>query len=160
MVNVLLHHHQMKLAERTPLRELTCHHVTYLGTAVAVTRMFRVLIPVEMVNLVLGYFSELYKTMMKSHFSRITKKLNVPYSVSPTGFCCPLFTNIMQSGFIVCTTVFKISKLSGCNKYKFQKKLNCIWRLSCCFVFVLSKIPISGMKLCFSYIYIGFPGQY
>ena len=77
MVNVLLHHHQMKLAERTPLRELTCHHVTYLGTAVAVARMFRVLIPVEMVNLVHRYFSELYKTMMKSHFSRITKKSSI-----------------------------------------------------------------------------------
>ena len=29
----------------------------------------------------------------------------------------------MQSGFIVCTTIFKISKISGCNKYKFQKKI-------------------------------------
>ena len=71
MVNVLLHHHQMKLAERTPMRELTCHHVTYLGTAVAVARMVRVLIPVEMVN-----FSEWWKVLrqgpkMKSHFSRV-----------------------------------------------------------------------------------------
>ena len=113
MVNVLLHHHQMRLAERTPLRELTCHHVTYLGSAVAVARMFRVLIPVEMVNLMHRYSSELYQDeqslMMKSHFSRITKKkLNISYSVPSTGFCCLLSTDVMHSGFMVCTTILKI----------------------------------------------------
>lgn len=49
VVEALLYHHYMNLADCTPELLLSTHHVTYLGTAMAMTRLIVMLIPVDKV---------------------------------------------------------------------------------------------------------------